>query len=158
MATTLVHVLSDLESLNVAVSHLESILLANPRPPLRTRIGDALRDVRSAIVELGRLSPNHPLAVAFLKSAIGELEEVLTRNLLDATTSRDLLNRLTGVSWLVAKQDVEAAIGTHSPLAIALASLLINQGDTSYAQGRYEISSGFYRAATLVVAFPSHGS
>ena len=109
-ASTTVHVRSAVESLQAIAVDLETILAGSTRPALSRRVDEALQRVRRAIAELGETPPDHRTAVTAITAAIGELEDVLRRNLFDAAATRDLLRRLTGVSWLLARQDLEAAV------------------------------------------------
>jgi predicted extracellular nuclease len=149
-ASTSVHVLSALESLQAIETELVAIRAANTRPPLSLRIDNALRYVRQAIAELGEAPADQAPAVANITLAIGELEEVLRRNLLDAATARSLLRRLTGASWVLAQQELEDAVSRQGrAVYIALANALIQQGNAAAAAGKYQSASSTYRLALL---------
>ena len=144
-ASTTVHVRNAVESLELIAAQLATILEASSRPALSRRVDDALQRVRRAIAELGETPSDHRTAVAAITAALGELEDVLRRNLLDAKTTRDLLTRLTGVSWLLARQDLEAAVARRGRIVlIALAAVSIQQANGDAARGHYQLASGLY--------------
>jgi len=143
-ASATVHVYNATESLGAIAADLETILAGNPRPALRRQVEETLRHVRQAIADLSETPSDHLAGVASVTAAIAELEGV-GRNLLDAATKRNLLTRLTGVSWLLAKQDLEDAVARGgNAVAIAVATALIQQGDGESARGRYETASRLY--------------
>jgi hypothetical protein len=138
-------VLNAVESLAAIAADLETLLAGSARPALSRRVETALERVRRAIAELGETPSDHQSAVAAITAALGELEEVLRRNLLDAATTRDLLRRLTGVSWLLARQDLEAAVARRGNiLLIALANGAIQQANGDAARGQHQLASGLY--------------
>jgi uncharacterized protein len=144
-ASTTVHVRNAVESLEAIAVDLEAILDASTRPALSRRVEDALERVRRAIAELGATRPDHRRAVVAITAALGELEDVLRRNLFDAAATRDLLMRLTGVSWLLARQDLEAAVARRGNIVlIALANASIQQANGEAARGHYQLASGLY--------------
>ena len=76
---------------------------------------------------------------------------MLRRGLYDAAATRDLLKRLTGVSWLLARQDLEAAIARRgSAVLVALANAAILQANNEAARGQYQVASGLYWLAVSV--------
>ncbi len=144
-ASTTVRVRNAVESLELIAAQLATILEASTRPALSRRVEDALQRVRRAIAELGETPSDHRTAVAAITAALGELEDVLRRDLLDAATTRDLLTRLTGVSWLLARQDLEAAVARRGHIVpIALAAVSIQQANGEAARGHYQLASGLY--------------
>lgn len=154
-AETLVHVLSGVESLTVIRADLRAILASAPRPPLRRRIEAAVRHVDRAIAELTSPAGSRPTAMAATSAAIGEMEDVRRRGLLDASAVRDPLNRMTSVGWVVSRQDLEAATGTGPLLAILVASALIDQGNAAHTAGQSLLASSLYGAASLVIVLAS---
>jgi hypothetical protein len=144
-ASTTVHVRNAVESLAAIAADLETILAGSTRPALSRRVEQALERVRGAIAELGETPSDHRAAAAAITGAIGELDEVLRRNLFDAATTRELLKRLTGVSWLLARQDLEAAVARRGNIVlIALANVAIQQANGDAARGQYQLASGLY--------------
>ena len=144
-ASTTVHVRNAVESLAAIAADLETILAGSTRPALSRRVEQALERVRRAIAELGETPSDHRAAAAAITAAIGELDEVLRRNLFDAATTRELLKRLTGVSWLLARQDLEAAVARRGNIVlIALANGAIQQANGEAARGQYQLASGLY--------------
>ena len=144
-ASTTVHVLNAVESLELIAAQLATILEASSRPVLSRRVEDALQRVRRAIAELGETPSDHRTAVAAITAALGELEDVLREKRLDAATTRDLLTRLTGVSWLLARQDLEAAVARRGrTVLIALSAVSIQQANGEAARGHYQLASGLY--------------
>jgi hypothetical protein len=150
-ATTGVTVLNAVESLRAIAADLQVIVATSTRPSLTRRAQDALRAVQRAIAEFQAVSADHRRAVAYVTVAIGDLDDILRKNWLDTTTTRDLLTRLTGVSWLLAKQDLELAIaesGQHVHTLIG--SMLLTEANSAAANGRYALASGLY---WLVIGF-----
>jgi hypothetical protein len=144
-ASTTVHVRSATESLAAIAADLESILAGSARPALGRRVEAALERVRRAISELGETPSDHRAAAAAITAAVGELDDVLKRNLFDAAATRDLLRRLTGVSWLLARQDLEAAVARQGrPILIALANALVQQANAEAARSHYQVAAGLY--------------
>ena len=61
------------------------------------------------------------------------------------------MKRLTGVSWLLAKQDLELALSEEGQnLNNLIATLLLNEANNSAAAGRYSQASSIY---WLVIGF-----
>ena len=55
------------------------------------------------------------------------------------------MKRLTGVSWLLARQDLEAAVARRGNLLlITLANVAIQQANSDAARGQYQLASGVY--------------
>ncbi len=150
-ATTEVTVLNAVESLQLIASNLQAVISASTKQALTKRAQDALTAVQRAIAQLQEVPSDHRRGVIYVTAAIGELEDILRRNLLDAATTRDLLKRLTGVSWLLAKQDLELAIALEGQnFNNAIATWLLAEANGAAAAGRHSLASGVY---LLVIGF-----
>ena len=131
-ASATVKVLSAIESLQAIEVQLQSILAASTQPALSKRVKNALAYVRKAIQEVADGRPRGRVtAVVFISAALVELEDIQNRRLLPAATAQSLLQRLTGVSWLLAiQQPGQAAV--------------IRLGNAAAAGGHYSAASGLY--------------
>ena len=146
-ATQTVQVLSAIESLNTIAADLEVLILSNPPSAQKRRLEDALRGVRRGIAELGEAPPDDATAATAITAAIGDIDEAVRKGF-NPSIARDLMKRLAGVSWLLARQDLEAAIARGGrPVNITLAAALIQQGNTLAANGQYGPASSAYLLA-----------
>jgi len=126
-------------------------IAASTKPALTRRAQDGLRAVQRAIAQLQDVPPDHLRAVAFVTVAIGEVEEISRKRLLSTTVAKDLLKRLTGASWLLAKQDLELAIASEGQnLHNLIASRLLAEANQAASAGRRSLASTLY---WLVVGF-----
>ena len=135
-ATATVTVLSATESLQAIKADLETILAASTQKALNKRIESVLANVRKAITELDGSHRGPAAAAVFVSAAIVDLEDILRRGLLAAPVAHGLLQRLTGVSWLVAMQQPGNA-------------WLIELGNKAAAGGYYSAASALYWLAIV---------
>ncbi|MGE0864660.1 MAG: lamin tail domain-containing protein [Vicinamibacterales bacterium] len=150
-ATSVVTVLNAEESLQAIAVDLQAVIAASTKPALTRRAQDALRAVQRAIAQLQDVPPDHLRAVAFVTVAIGEVEEISRKRLLSTTVAKDLLKRLTGASWLLARQDLELAIASEGQsLNNLIASRLLAEANKAASAGRCSLASTLY---WLVVGF-----
>ncbi len=155
-ATAEVKVLNAVESLQALAVDLQAVIAGSTKQALTKRAQDALRAVQKAIAQLQEVPPDSGRALIYVTAAIGDLEQILKKNLLPATQVRDLLKRLTGVSWLLAKQNLELAIANEGwNLNNLIASRLLSQANSAASAGRYSLASTLY---WLVVGFTEAGS
>lgn len=144
-ATADVKVLNAVESLQAIAAELQAIVASSTKPALTKRAKDARTAVLRAIAQLQENPSDDGHGVQYVTAAIGELEEILKKHLLDTTTAKDLLKRLTGVSWLLAKQNLERAIADNGwRLAHLIASRLLSEANGAASAGRYSLASTVY--------------
>jgi hypothetical protein len=150
-ATSLVKVLNAVESLQSMAANLEGVIAGSTSHALTRRAEAALRSVQRAIAQLEEAPPDHTRSVSHVTAAIGEIEDILKKNLLNAKVARDFLRRLTGVSWLLARQDLDLALSQEGHnFNNLIAALLMTEGNSSAAAGRYSLASSVY---WLVIGF-----
>jgi len=150
-ATTAVKVLNAVESLQLIAGNLQTVIAGSTSQQLTRRAGAALLAVQRALAQLAEVPSDHTGAVSYITSAIGEIEDILRKNLLNAAATHDLLRRLTGVSWLLARQDLELALSQEGlNLNNLIATMLLNEANSAAAAGRYSQASSIY---WLVISF-----
>jgi len=150
-ATTAIKVLNAVESLQLIAGNLQTVIAGSTSQQLTRRAAAALLAVQRAIAQLEDAPSDHGGAVSYITSAIREVEDILKKNLLNAAATHDLLRRLTGASWLLARQDLELALSQEGlNLNNLIATLLLNEANNAAAAGRYSQASSIY---WLVISF-----
>jgi len=130
---------------------LQDILTANPDTPLADNVGDAMAYAKAACDQLTTTPVNNRGAVQNVERAVGELQEAVEKELLDAGQGNQLMDQLAEAARQIAVDAIEKARDAGGKAGkIAEADEELADGDVLRSAGAFERGVDKYKDALVI--------
>lgn len=129
-----------------ALADLEGMVEDNPGTPLADKAEDAATQVHEALAELEKPSPDVAAALGKLEGAAGDLEAMVTDELVTEAEGEALLEPVVAVARELASDAIADAAGGDAD-KLAGANSALTEGDALRDEGRYKNAVAKYKEA-----------